>query len=308
MRFSWRSALRSVMAAALVSVTSAAALGYDAFGRPQTPVENYLFRGQDSSHVMPASAEAPVSCTAATAGTMCDSGACGGGCCNNSCCGSALDYFAPGGDNCGCNTISAGGEVLFLKPFGTDGGAYDDFGYDLAFRAWASWQRPDGLGARLRLFNLSQTDTGGDILDMYTIDAEVIDTIQLGCNWTLVAGAGIRYFDFNDQAGSDTEFYGFGPVATLEMYRTINCNTQFYAIGRYSILFDQGPNPNGIDADAGTSTLELQIGIQRTRELANGALAFGRIGWEAQSYDALVDGDAETLGLIGGALSLGIYY
>lgn len=303
MRFSWRSALRSLMAAALVSVSSAAALGYDNLGRPQTPVESYLFRGQDSSYVMPASAEAPVTCSAATAGTMCDSGACGASCCNDSCCGSALDYFAPGSDNCGCNTISVMGEVLFLKAFQSDGD-FGDFNYEAGFRVAASWQRPDGLGVRLRYFDYFQA--AADTIDISSIDAEVMDTIQLGCNWTVVVAGGIRYLDLL-VPGEDTEFRGLGPVASLELYRTINCNTQLYGITRYSILVDGGTNPD-TEEDLATSTLEIQFGLQRTRELANGALAFGRVGWEAQWFADISNGGDESIALIGGVLSAGIYY
>jgi hypothetical protein len=55
------------------------------------------------------------------------------------------------------------------------------------------------------------------------------------------------------------------------------------------------------------STLELQLGIQRTRELASGALAFGRVGWEAQQYDDASDSE-ESIVLHGFNFTLGVYY
>jgi hypothetical protein len=303
MAFSWERALRSMlMMAGLAVGVSSAAFGAEAY-RPQTPIESLLVRGNDGGMVVPVSHEQSVGCTTPSCSTGADA------CCDgDTWCGSAIDYFAPGSDQCGCGTFSVAGEILILKPFQSDGN-YGDFNYEAGYRLWASWQRADGLGVRVRYFDYAQTAANGDNIDIDTLDFEVMDSIQLGCNWTLVVAGGIRLIDLDSNAadnGTDI-FHGFGPVASAELYRTINCNTQLYAISRYSILIDDGTNAARGEQDVCMSTLELQLGIQRTRELANGALGFGRVGWEAQQYDDASDSE-ESIVLHGFNFTLGVYF
>lgn len=296
MSFSWGRILRHVFVALLVVGGSSTAFALDQQGRPQSPVESYLTRGNDGGMVMPVSYDEAVSCAGTPAAAAC----CGD---NNCWCGQALDYFAPGSDNCGCNTWTFGGDLLFLKGY-QSGGAFGDLNFEAGFRFWATWQRPDGLGIRARYFDYDQAN-GADAIDTDQFDLEVIDSFQLGCNWTLIVGGGIRYMDLTTSVGDD--FHGLGPVLTAELYRTINCNTQLYAITRYSILVDGGTNAGGLQ-DPTISTLEMQLGIQRTRELASGALAFGRVGWEAQQYDDASAVGTQSITLSGFTFSLGVIY
>ncbi len=299
MTFSWLRAVRRLLVVGVIVGAGSTAFGLDPQGRPQSPVENYLVRGNDGGMVMPVSHDEPVSCATGACNAV-DTACCGDG---SSWCGTAIDYFAPGGSNCGCNTWTVGAELLLLKAYQSDG----DFGtmnFQPGFRLWAAWQRPDGLGLRARYFDYSQA-TGGNAVSIDSFDVEVIDSIQLGCNWTMIVGGGIRFLDLTSSQGD--AFSGLGPVATAELYRTINCNTQLYAIARYSILVDGGPNPASGNPDATLSTLELQLGIQKTYALSSGALAFGRIGWEAQQYDDASDSE-ESITLSGLAFSLGVIY
>lgn len=296
MSFSWGRVLRHVFVALLVVGGSSTAFALDQQGRPQSPVESYLTRGNDGGMVMPVSYDEAVSCSSTPAATAC----CGD---SNSWCGTAIDYFAPGSDNCGCNIWTFGGELLFLKGY-QSGGAFTNLNFDAGFRFWAAWQRPDGLGVRARYFDYNQTN-GADNLDVNQFDLEVIDSFQLGCNWTLIVGGGIRYMNLNTSIGDN--FSGLGPVLSAELYRTINANTQLYAISRYSILVNGGANGGGAQ-DTTISTLEMQLGIQRTRELDSGALAFGRIGWEAQQYDDASAGGTQSIAVMGVAFSAGIIY
>jgi hypothetical protein len=297
--------LHSFVAIALAVSAGKAALALDQYGRPQSPVESMLVRGNDSGMVVPVSHEQTVGCgspASCAAGT--DS------CCDgNSWCGNAIDYFAPGSDNCGgCNTWTVAGEILILKPYQSDGN-YGDFNHEAGYRLWAAWQRPDGLGLRARYFDYQQTAANGDNIDLNTLDFEVIDSLQLGCNWTLLVGGGLRYLNLNSNAANNgiDIFAGYGPVVTAELYRTINCNTQLYAITRYSILIDDGANVPRGQQDVCMATLDIQLGIQRTRELASGALAFGRLGWESQQYDDASDSE-ESIVLNGFTFTLGVIY
>lgn len=299
MTVSWLRKVRLLLVVGLVAGAGSTAFGFGPNGQPQSPVENYLVRGNDGGMVMPVSHEEPVSCSTGACSAV-ETACCGDG---NSWCGTAIDYFAPGTDKCGCNTWTVGGELLLLKAFQSDGN-FGDLNYEAGYRLWAAWQRPDGLGVRARLFDYSAAVAGGSAVSTTAFDVEVIDSLQLGCNWTLIVAGGIRYLDLTSSQGD--AFAGLGPVATAELYRTINCNTQLYAISRYSILCDGGPNPAG-NADNTLSTLELQLGIQRTRELDNGGLAFFRLGWEAQQYDDASDSE-ESITLSGLAFGAGVIY
>src|SRR5690606_15334847 len=123
-----------------------------------------------------------VSCAGTPAAAAC----CGD---NNCWCGQALDYFAPGSDNCGCNTWTFGGEVLVMKGFSSLGTLAQN--YQAGFRFWGAWQRPDGLGVRLRYFDYDNAGAG-TLVDTDSLDFEVMDSFQLGCNWTLIVAGGLR--------------------------------------------------------------------------------------------------------------------
>jgi hypothetical protein len=295
MSFSWGRVLRHVFIALFVVGGSSTAFALDQQGRPQSPVESYLARGNDGGMVMPVSYDEAVSCSGTPVAAAC----CGD---NNCWCGEALDYFAPGSDNCGCSTWTFGAELLFLKGFNS-AGAFGDLDYRAGVRFWGAWQRPDGLGVRLRYFDYDNQGAVG-LVDTDSLDIEAMDSLQLGCNWTLIVAGGVRFTDFVTVGG---DFHGIGPVVSAELYRTINCNTQLYGITRAAILVDDGANPGGL-ADSTISVSEIQIGIQRTRELQSGALAFGRVGYEAQWYDDVATGGTSSVTLHGFAFSLGVIY
>lgn len=296
MSFDWLRALRHMLVVGVVVGAASAAFGAGP-ARPQSPVESYLSTGRYDSNVMPASGEQPVQC--ATGCNAVADACCGDGDCW---CGEAVDYFAPGSDNCGCNTWTFGAELLFLKGFNS-AGAFGDLSYRSGVRFWGAWQRPDGLGVRLRYFDYDNAGAAG-LVDTDSLDLEVMDSLQLGCNWTLIVAGGIRFTDFVTVGG---DFHGFGPVVSAELYRTINCNTQLYGITRAAILIDDGANPGGA-ADNTISVSEIQIGIQRTRELQSGALAFGRVGYEAQWYGDVATAGTSSVTLHGFAFTLGVIY
>lgn len=203
-----------------------------------------------------------------------------------------------------CRTYTFGAEALILKPFQSDGD-FGDFNYDFGYRIWAGVQRSDGLGVRARYFDYFQRSAGNETIVAHVFDAEVFDQLEI-CNWTIVGGAGLRYFAHANSENNDT-FDGIGPVATLEAYRRINSNLSLYGIGRYSVVFDGGPNAAANAEDTTLSTLELQIGLQATRQLQSGATLFGRLGLETQQWDDASDSE-ESISLIGIALGGGLIY
>jgi len=227
-----------------------------------------------------------------------------GGCCDDCC-------------KAGC---IAGGEVLWLKAFEGDG-SFGDFNYDEAYRFWIGYQRADGLGIRFRYFNFDTEADNGDLFETTHTDLEIYDMVQIGCNWDLLVGAGVRYLDINfatfeiqsvpavAQLPALQSFTGPGPVVTAELYRHISDRAALYVIGRESILvgnFRDGTQGGRLKEDSTLMVSELQLGGQLHRELASGALLFARAGWEAQYYHDLSDDNETPISLIGVGFSAGI--
>jgi hypothetical protein len=224
----------------------------------------------------------------------------GGGSCgavDNGCC-----------DDCCKAGFIGGGEVLWLKTFEGDG-AFGDFNYDDGFRFWIGYQGAGGLGIRFRYFDFDQEADNGDLFDTKHTDLEIYDTVQIGCNWDLLVGAGIRYLDINfstTEGETLQSFTGPGPVVTAELYRHISDRAALYAIGRESILVGNFRDDGTLQEDSTLMVSELQLGGQLHREMSSGALLFGRAGWEAQYYHDLSDDNETPISLIGVGFSAGI--
>lgn len=209
-------------------------------------------------------------------------------------------------DDCCRAGLVAGGEVVWLKAYHGDG-VFGDFNWDEGFRAWLGYQRDDGLGVRVRYFDFDQVADNGDRFGAIHADLEIYDTVQVGCNWDVAVGAGVRYADitFDDAGGTSTEkLYGVGPVVTAEVYRHVHERAALYAIGRQSILAgDEGRFENQPDSTIAIS--EIQMGAQVHRSW-NGALLFGRVGWEAHYYYDLLNASNTGATLMGGSISAGL--
>lgn len=208
-------------------------------------------------------------------------------------------------DDCCRSGFIAAGEVAWLKAFNSDND-FGDFNYREAYRFWVGYQRADGLGVRLRYFDYFQrTDNTGDVLDIYTLDLEAYDRVDLGCYWTLLIGGGFRVLGYqeSDAGGLNDALWGVGPVVTAELYRYLNDNLALYAIGRQSIIVGSGFNGGNTQDDTGAIS-ELQLGVQAQRDWGN-SLVFARAGWETQAYFDIHDSE-ELVTLMGGVLSVGI--
>jgi hypothetical protein len=211
-------------------------------------------------------------------------------------------------DDCCKAGFIAGAEAVWMKAFEGDGD-FGDFNYDDGFRFWIGYQRADGLGIRFRYFDFDQEADNGDLFETTHTDLEIYDTVQIGCNWDLVVGAGIRYLDVNfSDVGDDVfeSFTGPGPVVTAELYRHVSERAALYAIGRESILVGNFRDDGDLQEDSTLMVSEIQLGGQLHRELDSGALLFGRAGWEAQYYHDLSDDNETPISLIGVVFSAGI--
>jgi hypothetical protein len=226
-----------------------------------------------------------------------------------------VDY-ASAGDGCdnGCNDgCSRAGwvgssELLFLKPFQSEGDQDPDYNYRTGYRGTIGWQRYDGLGFRVRFFDYFQRVPSDQRFDISTLDGELYDTLVDNETWFLSIGGGIRYLDFYFGDSPDPRDgisqVGVGPVVTAELQRHLNERLSLYAITRASIVVGDNNEFGDVDPDQTGHMFDIQLGGQWNRPWRN-AILFGRIGWEAQYYGDL-DADTESVSLIGGVLSGGI--
>ena len=216
------------------------------------------------------------------------------GCCDDIC-----------NDDCCCYAgWSSGAELVYLTLGGLPG-AYSDFDYEAGYRFWVGYQRGDGLGLRFRYFDYDNT-SGGLItrFDMTATDVEIFDQFDLGQNWELILGGGVRYLDKQEYSGpSEFSITGTGPVATAELYRHISDRAALYTIARQSIVFGPGAVASQPIDNATLAVTELQLGGQVHRDW-NGGLLFARTGVEAQFLTGSIQSQADTT-LIGAVLSLG---
>ena len=146
-------------------------------------------------------------------------------------------------------------------------------------------------------------------MDIETFDLEVYDSFQLGCNWDVILGAGLRYTDTavtfgGGEVATEFQIFGTGPVGTAELYRHVSDRAALYAIVRESIVAGDGNIGAATVTDDTLMISEIQLGAQVHREY-NGGLLFARLGWEAQYYDDITD-IGESVTLMGVNLSAGL--
>ncbi|GIW94354.1 MAG: hypothetical protein KatS3mg110_2395 [Pirellulaceae bacterium] len=225
-----------------------------------------------------------------------------------------IDYACDSGsgqvcdDGCSRAGWVGSSELLFLKPFQSEGN-FSDFNYRTGYRGTIGLQRYDGLGFRVRFFDYFQRAPGDERVDISSLDGEVYDSLVDNETWFISVGAGIRYLDFfvgdsPDPADGDS-LTGVGPVITAELQRHLTDRLSLYAITRGAIIVGNSNDFGNANPDETGSMYEIQLGGQWSRPW-RGALLFGRIGWEAQFYNAMDDSDSESLSLMGAVLAGGI--
>lgn len=223
-----------------------------------------------------------------------------------------------------------------------------DFTYDLdgAPSFWLGWQNECGFGARLRYFEYAQgADEGGVVPDNTTVflanplnilgssaifvapgtntaihsDLNVL-TLELeltkqwiGDDWSLTAGAGLRYahlaqtyhvYTGESPVGVELElesghsFNGLGPMVSLEAKRRLGNSFGLFANGRGSLIFGTGHHDAFADVDnvevdflsdshmrqADVLPIaELEAGVEVNRSVGNAALML-QVGLVGQTY------------------------
>jgi hypothetical protein len=215
-------------------------------------------------------------------------------------------------DCCGCPGFVGGVEFLWLKAFNSNT-QFGNFNYEDGFRWWLGYQGAGGLGARIRGFAWGKTVANATV-DINTTDFEIYDSVQLGCNWDVIIGGGLRYTDATfgtllfQEVAAAPQIFGTGPVVTAELYRHVSDRAALFVIARESIVAGDGnttgfpPAPSATDDTMFIS--ELQLGGQLHREY-NGGLLFARLAWEAQYYDDTAD-ILESVTLMGIGASVGL--
>lgn len=231
-------------------------------------------------------------------GGCADKSTCDDGCCDDGC--------------CGCGGAFGSAEILFLKPFQSEG-IYSDFNYRTGYRVAGGYQRSDGLGLRVSYFDYSQASGLGEFVDISAIDFELTSSINMGCNWNVVVGGGLRYLDYHSgftappDPDSAATFAGYGPTVSAELTCRVSDRLSLFTRVRESIVLADGLQVN-YDNDYQDTTgnvFEIQLGVQLNRDW-NGATLFARAAWEAQFYTSMDDADSESLALMGGVASIGL--
>ena len=217
------------------------------------------------------------------------------------------EQHGKGGKDGYCGTcitpgITLDAELLFLRPFGSDGGTFDNGNqYNPGVRLAGGFVRGDGLGLRARWFSYGSNaiDPDGDF-DAYYADLELTDKFGLGC-WEATVSGGLRYAEFTQPVSQDGMF-GLGPQIGIELTRQVRSNLYLFTSARTSMLFGQEQFDNEDDT---FSISEMQLGVEFRRDLG-GAAFFVRTAVEGQYWSAVANDDEEDLGLIGGVFAVGI--
>lgn len=266
----------------------------------------------------------------------CSSGGCGQGCCGGQGCGQGCCGECGGACGGGCGDYCCGAcpppcvplfgfEYVQLRPyagdrylqnFATNYPAQLDF--EPSYRVWLGWQLDSGLGARVRYWEIDRgEDFGGSSVgvEFRTIDAEVIQSVDLG-RWDLLVSGGARYGETCVRTdATDAGFDGTGVTASLTASRDLTAagGLRFVTTARYSALYGNtkiftGGNlaANNIHRDDIVDVLELSVGPQVRFTLANGMTVFSGGGVEAQRWSNFGSIGNIDFGFVGLSTNFGI--
>jgi hypothetical protein len=246
----------------------------------------------------------------------------GGGGCDDDCGKGGCGIL----DGLGCG-IGGGlyfdAELLFFKPdlgipaMATAGPVVvpPTFNYEAAPRISLGYVGCGGLGVRLRYFDFSH-DTGGlgpnvnrsILVDLYTLDAELFEELEIGCATTMEWSVGVRYIDGKgrDAIGNlgavpvnaqERQFSGWGLNFGLKFERCVGPGN-FYGRARWAIEEDERStainwigNPANVVQrtelfDDKIMQTEIAIGYEMSRCTGFGVIT-GRIGYEIQYWEGL---------------------
>lgn len=204
---------------------------------------------------------------------------------------------------CGRTAYVVGFESVWLRYHRSDGVGVndaDEFDFDFSPRITFGYVAPDGLGLRLRYWDIStENDQNQSIqssVDTYTIDGELFQDFQIGCYTNVELSVGIRYNDWEDLvwvAQQETitrdTFSGVGGIIGIEATRSVAIGGSLYARLRESILMDSWGD-DGVDRrDVTRNITEIGFGYKHSACLPNGSIMTARAGVEWQNWDHYVE-------------------
>lgn len=274
-------------------------------------------------------------------------GGCGGcgecdacGCCDCECEWVGKDFY---NNRCRVGGLIGGAEIVFLRPYATEdalNNGPNDFGFVPSWRTWVGFVGESGLGSRIRYWEFDRGETdilGGTAyitgLEFRTLDFEITQQVDFR-RWQFLVSGGLRYAETEVTRGSgsatgtfnvdSTGFDGIGLVAGIQASRDLSRSGALRLVtgARWSAMygntkFATATVSQGVvtgvtyytpDRDDLRSVLELSIGPQFRRELANGATLFATGTVEAQYWHAASEdaNDTQDLGFIGFGSAIGI--
>ena len=192
-------------------------------------------------------------------------------------------------------------EALFLKAYSNEE-EYDDQDAELGYRLEFFYKNGDNLGLRLRYFDWEGTGSSNDDYpEMSAFDVEVFDSFTLG-SWAGEYSLGLRWAEFQEDQGDDTDFEGWGPTLSVDMMRPITGPLSVYANARTSLVF--GDDDENYD-DSFVPIFELGLGLQYDVNLFGDCESYIRVGVEAQNWASISSNDNEDAGFLGAAVKFG---
>ena len=209
-------------------------------------------------------------------------------------------------DDCcpGCSYI-AGIDATFMRYHRSDG-VGNEFDFDFAPRVTLGYVACDGLGIRVRYWDMEADNNNGASIDTFTLDTELFQEYDLGCYTSLEVSAGIRYNEWTEEGLRNTDtFTGFGGIVGIEVTRSVAVGGSLYARLRQSIMMDDFSSSGWwTDNDNGSSRLdttrnitEIGLGWQTSCCLCDGAELTVHVGVEWQNWANYAE--SHTIGVSG---------
>lgn len=221
--------------------------------------------------------------------------------------GSAEEAYVD--DSCGEFVYSTPGltvqaELLFLRAYNSDADFDSDSDarrFKESVRLSAGWTGESGVGVRARWFEFDLNSLDSNFL-LQVFDLELTSRIELSRDWYLTASGGSRYAEYFESGEANKLSHSLGPILGLEIGRAVTDNVSLYASGRQGLVFGRDFAGN----DPAVFASEIQLGADLHYTLSGTTTLFGRVAWEGQFWTGMATEDAETFGLTGLVLSLGL--
>lgn len=225
--------------------------------------------------------------------------------------------------------LSFGLEIPRLSVFADHGAGevtggnawFADNGSATAFRLTTGYDFSETLGVRARLFKFDGDFSADpdDLFEARTIDVEAVMYTDLGgLDLDVFAGLRSASVDWSDEdGGSGYGFDGVGPTLGLAVSHGFGNGLGLVFGGRYSAMLGETSELTNDDTADNTvvSSVDLRIGVDYAREMANGgSMTFG-LGVESTSFlslsgnvDSDIDPEDVSVTLAGPYLRLGFSF